>query len=334
MTRPAVVSEPVGQMPRYIVIVDADAVLSSVDNDVRQQHRSRLLRMARTGLARVFAAPHVYEDCYRRLPKLASAGPAPLPALIRHFEVEYLPCIRFVDPGERATDDHMAAAVAALDPDDEPTARLARLLAPVVVLSADKDLRRPGLAPEDWRETARALVGVVEAELATAGLATAAVASVSGARAAIRWTAVRLGTSPAVAAVLLGSLLAVHFTHAERRAAVRARIKPIGVAVGRHVVQLNADAAVAREAISAVEIPAAEHPMADQLVASVLARAGGALTCAQIHAAIGSVRTGTESPALPVVSDALRALAGAVEDPRHRWRLGTSLAPRAANDAW
>lgn len=54
--------------------------------------------------------------------------------------------------------------MAITDPDDVPTGKLAKLIAPCVVFSEDKHLRRPGLAPNRWRDVAKAGVDLVEAK--------------------------------------------------------------------------------------------------------------------------------------------------------------------------
>jgi hypothetical protein len=79
--------------PRFLGVVDANAILSSVDNDRRKgpHWRSRLLRMASGGTAVLYVPDHVYGEVYRRMPKIARSSPVPLAVLRERFEAEYLP---------------------------------------------------------------------------------------------------------------------------------------------------------------------------------------------------------------------------------------------------
>lgn len=66
---------------RTVGIVDANAILSSVDNDCRNNRNSRLLRSTAFNSTTLYAADHVWEEIYRRLPKIAKSSPVPLAAL-------------------------------------------------------------------------------------------------------------------------------------------------------------------------------------------------------------------------------------------------------------
>jgi len=110
--------------PRMIGIVDANAVLSSVDNDCRHGRTSRLRLMAGRSAA-LFAAAHVYTEVYEKLPQFAARPGAPtLEALRACFEQEYLPIIRFVHVTNDGDIDPDIAAIT--DPDDKPTRLIAR----------------------------------------------------------------------------------------------------------------------------------------------------------------------------------------------------------------
>jgi hypothetical protein len=65
--------------------------------------------------------------------------------------------------------------LAITDPDDVPTGQLAKLIAPCVVFSEDRHLRKPDLAPPAWREAAQFavdLAGGVTGQRITSNLAT------------------------------------------------------------------------------------------------------------------------------------------------------------------
>ncbi len=158
--------------PRFLGVVDANAILSSVDNDCRKgpHWRSRLLRMTSGGTAVLYAPDHIYTEVYRRLPKIARSSPVPLDALRERFEAEYLPALRYVTVDTAAIADPQVLAIT--DPDDVPTGQLAKLIAPCVVFSEDRHLRKPGLAPPAWREAAEFAVDLAGASPASGSPAT------------------------------------------------------------------------------------------------------------------------------------------------------------------
>jgi hypothetical protein len=102
---------------------------------------------------RVYGKPDLLEEVAERLPGVAaqkSRDPGPALALIA---AEYAPQIRLVDSSGIVLPDteKLLASVAAIDPDDEPTARLSRLLDPSILLTRDrKSLLRFGFG--QWVE--------------------------------------------------------------------------------------------------------------------------------------------------------------------------------------
>lgn len=89
---------------------------------------------------RVYGKPDLLEEVAQRLPEVAARqGRDPNPAFAL-IAAEYAPQMRLVDvTGIVLPDDEgLLAQVAAIDPDDEPTARLSRLLDPSILLTKDK----------------------------------------------------------------------------------------------------------------------------------------------------------------------------------------------------
>ena len=82
--------------PRFITVVDTDALLASVDNHTRSSHPTRLVRTTGAETCHLYAADHVYGEVYRRLPKIAATTPSSLAELRACFEEHYLPRLVFV----------------------------------------------------------------------------------------------------------------------------------------------------------------------------------------------------------------------------------------------
>lgn len=76
--------------------------------------------------------------------------------LFRRWNTHYAPIVHFIEVPPHGGDARLSA-VAAMDPDDEPTARLALLVSPAFLLSKDKSLIKPGLATGEWLQVFIAL---------------------------------------------------------------------------------------------------------------------------------------------------------------------------------
>lgn len=91
--------DPYSSLSRSIGIVDANAILSSVDNDCRYGRNSRLLRSTLFGCTTLYAADHVYREVYEKLPKIARSSPISLEELRARFETQPTRRTTYVYPG-------------------------------------------------------------------------------------------------------------------------------------------------------------------------------------------------------------------------------------------
>jgi hypothetical protein len=175
---------------------------------------------------RVYGKPDLLEEVAGRLPGVAAKNgrdPGPAYALIRD---EYAPQMRLVDPSTITLPDveELLAQVVAIDPDDEPTARLSRLLDPSILLTRDrKALLRFGfgqwlddpemdavvsISKDDWlKATLRVRNRAFEAQMEVGGqlMVVSGRAAVAGGRKAIQ---VALD-NPIPAALLLAAAVVV-----------------------------------------------------------------------------------------------------------------------------
>jgi hypothetical protein len=140
--------ELVGTMRIRPVVVDSSFFISEVLRSTRSHHQTTFLSAVKSGVLRPFAAQHVWAEVPRELAGAARGLglDADLAGLI--WWQEYVPRIRFVDTGGLSTAN--ATALLARDPTDVPTAALAGLLTPVVVLSSDADLQDTGFAVQKY----------------------------------------------------------------------------------------------------------------------------------------------------------------------------------------
>lgn len=89
---------------------------------------------------RVYGKPDLLEEVAERLPEVAAKKGRDPGSALALIAAEYAPQMRLVDPSGVALPDaeNLLAQVAAIDLDDEPTARLSRLLDPSILLTRDR----------------------------------------------------------------------------------------------------------------------------------------------------------------------------------------------------
>jgi hypothetical protein len=304
-------------------VVDANAIIASVDNDRRSGRRSRMLEGTVFSALPLFASTHVYWEVYRRMPKVARSSPVPLEELIAHFEAEYLPVLRFVDVDMSSP---FPSVERVSDPDDQPTAQLAYLLAPVVVLSEDKHLRRPGIAPPNWREAAGRAPAIARATGQQTGMSASVVLPIWGAWKGSAAIAHRLELPRGSALVLLAALAAGATAYVRRMPERKAMAKDVLIAMleefGKQAEIITTEGAALRE-VALARLPSAT---AEARVASMLARSKDPLLTREIasrmeYEAPGEALTERE------VRDILQSSPEFVRNGRYRWQVGYEAAP-------
>lgn len=89
---------------------------------------------------RVYGKPDLMDEVAERLPEVAALSGRELGPALALIASEYVSAMRLVDPAGISIPDteDLLAQVAAIDPDDEPTARLSRLLDPSILLTRDR----------------------------------------------------------------------------------------------------------------------------------------------------------------------------------------------------
>jgi hypothetical protein len=320
-----------GLSHQTIGIVDANAILSSVDNDCRKGWDSRLLRSTLFGCTTLYAADHVWREVYDKLPKIAKSSPVPLADLRARFEAEYLPAIRFVTMS--AEHEPHPRVLEITDLDDRPTGQLALLLGPVIVYSEDRDLRRPGFAPPDWRTAAGYTADVAEAAGQERATGTVLVLPVAGMCSGSGALARRLGVPawlPGVAFVALLGLGAYRLLLDPVR---RAAAKDVGgkfaegflmLLAEQNPLKLDGLAGISRVIFS----PALNEPTIRQQVAITLARCPeAALLAGEVRDLVVDNFGDYPVPSVQEVRNTLTEGSEFFRVDRSRWQLGRQAAP-------
>jgi hypothetical protein len=196
----------------FVVVIDTSVITKDIIRTFRGGLPSPLFLALRTGLIRGFMAHHTWAEVPRVLAKRASAENLDSAELEKLWWRSYIGVIRFVPTGDLPFGDPvLMRELAERDASDLPTLKLASLLAPVVVLAADRDLKDIGLAYERWQEVPEAVRRIVAGQGGTEFAARALFGAGYGAVVAVRGAA-RALQRPPVALTVLGILGVAYLT--------------------------------------------------------------------------------------------------------------------------
>jgi hypothetical protein len=153
LTPSGVIGPPPGVLSIRQVIVDTSFLLADLLGATREGRRTTFLEAVDFGVLRPFAAHHVWAEMGRKVLDVPGEyGVDPQLAARIWWDV-YVPRIRFVDVGGLPVP--FADEILRRDSSDAPTFALAGLLAPVVVLAGDRDLRDLGVAAQSYKKVIR-----------------------------------------------------------------------------------------------------------------------------------------------------------------------------------
>lgn len=318
-----------GGTPHLIGIVDTNTLLSSVDNDCRHEGwSSRIRRMTASGATVLYAADHVLEEVYEHLPRIAESSPVPLATLRARFEDEYLPALRFVAVSDADAPDPQVLAIT--DPDDVPTGKLAKLIAPCVVFSDDKHLKMPGFAPKRWLDAAEAAVNVAEGfrkQTVTMNAAALPIRSMAG---LITFSGRKVGISPWVLAGVVLGAGALLLKKPERRKTAAQIAAKIAEGFGNQLAVAMAQEQRGIEGLRDVILPEPMTPTIRQQVAITLARENRPLLAAEVHELIQLHFPDDPEVSIKEVRAVLNEGTEFVRVERYCWQLGRKVAPHAS----
>ncbi|MFJ2649485.1 hypothetical protein ACIO1C_22515 [Streptomyces sp. NPDC087420] len=315
--------------PHLVGIVDTNTLLSSVDNDCRNAGwSSRLRRMTASGATVLYAADHVLDEVYEHLPRIAQSSTVPLATLRARFEDEYLPTLRFVTVSDMDAPDPQVLAIT--DPVDVPTGKLAKLIAPCVVFSDDKHLKKPGFAPKRRLDAAEAAVNVAEGFGKQAVTMNAAALPIQGMAGLITFSGRKVGISPWVLAGVVLGAGALLLKKPERRKAAAQIAGKIAEEFGNQLAVAMAQEQRGIEGLRDVILPEPMTPNIRQQVAITLARQNLPLLAAEVQELIQLHFPDEPEASIKDVRAVLVEGTEFVRVERHRWQLGREVAPQAA----
>lgn len=314
--------DPYSAGPGFAGIVDADALLASVDNQCKTGWQSKLSQLGESSITPLLCSDHVYLECYRGLHRLAAHRQVDVSLLKHCFDTSYLPNITWVKVGAGEIRDERVSAVT--DETDVPTARLASLVAPCVVFSNDKSLRRPGFASKEWLKAAGSGVEIVETHAKQQALGMTVVYPFHGALRGSLILGKKVGLpSWATAAILVGggSLL---LWPAQRRQALARILKPVADYLLDELIGQMEQMSAATATVHKVMLQPTLPRSSKQGIAAVLARASEPMLASAICELLADTIGGDSLPSPTEVRIILREHPEFVQVERYRWRLGVS----------
>jgi hypothetical protein len=315
-------------VPRFLSVVDSDALLSSIDNHCRTNRPSRIARLAHSHRAEVFAPDHVYGEVYAGFAKVAKSSPCTAGQLRSLFEEAYLPHMRWVTIASAGLEiDERVQAVLDIDQTDAPTAQLASLVGPCLVLSGDKSLRTPGFAPQEWRPAAGSAVMVVAAEANREGATSAVGLTLVGAVAGTVKLGNRLGLPWFISIALLGCGLTLPLRDADRRSRVWSKLGPVAEGILEHLAEEQRKAEVGHVGLTRAMWRPSSPPCAKQMVCTILSRASEPMLAGEVHELMLDQFGEDVVPPLREVRAILRSGSEFAQPERCRWQFGRPAEP-------
>lgn len=311
---------------RFVVILDADALLSSIDHHLVTGRSPRLLQIGESNAAETFASDHVHREVYRGFERMSLNRAFTAGDMRALFEERYLPVIRWVNT---ATDDICDSRVSEVtDPTDVPTAQLASLIAPCLVLAEDRSLRRPGFAPAEWRPAAGHGVVIIEAS----GQQQAAVLVMGLPIVGLVGGGVKLGQALQVPSLVTVALMAgggyLLLRDPERRRTVGRKVWPVVEVFLEMMAEAMARQHVGERQLNEVMFQPAKSSTLKQQVATVLARTREPLLAREVQGRIEMQFIEQRTPFVAEVWAVLREGSEFTQPDRHRWQLGRLCDPR------
>jgi hypothetical protein len=272
------------------VIVDADVLIRNVDYAVRKGHPGALLGVPSppysllSGVV-LFASTSVHGEAIRHLPEVAARRGVPEEVVWSTWDRVVLPAVRFVPLEEGTLDD---SRIEGVDRPDRPTAELAALLAPSVLLTDNRrHFRSFGLPDTKTDEVAIDLFQVGRFTVGAKGVAFVPTAGGAALIEGAKKLAAKLGVELAVAIGLLGIAGAGYFLTRPRGRELRGRLANAGRQAVPVIAQHTAAAMEASERIEAFAIEPAVSADALSLLARHLAVHRSALSTVEVSELLG-----------------------------------------------
>jgi len=286
-----------------LAVLDTSCVRTGLAHQLKSGLLPASLSTVQDGATRLFMERETLEETREKLPVFAEQLGVSAPDLVRMFAEDWLPYMSVVALPPRLRElDERASAVRDLDPDDYPTAALAALLSPYVLLTHNYKHFRP-LGIREPQQGVKAVIAAIDIRVGESRLeavATIPAAPVFAAGAGAKWAADRFGAVVwlIVGLLIVGGVVAYRLQPPERKEA----IKRAAGEMGHFIVEESSRAASAvdqaRQLLGTYVVPAPDRRTAMAAVFRELALGPGSMSAHQlcqtldgpVRPAVGSLR--------------------------------------------
>lgn len=267
------------------VVVDADVLIRNVEYAVRRGHPGALLgvpnpRYSLFSSVAPFASTSVHAEAVRHLPEVADRRGVPEEVVWSVWDELVLRAVRFVPLEKGRIEDPRIAGV---HPKDRPTAELASLLAPAVLLTDNrKHFRSFGLAETKTDDIAIDLFQIGQFTIGAKGVAFVPTLGGAALIDVAKKMATKLGVELTVLIWLLGLAGAGYFLTRPRGQEFRGRVADVGRRALPVIAEHATAALEAGERVGAFAIEPAGSPDALSILARHLAVQQSAMSTADV----------------------------------------------------
>lgn len=272
---------------RVPVVLDTSCVRTGLHAQLAQGRVPATLHLAESEKARLFMEKETLVETWERLPRFADQMGVPLSQLRSLFGDHWLPLISVVSLSDALRKvDPRATAVLARDPDDYPTAALAALLSPCILLTRNhKDFAPLGVrTPTQGVDAILAVIEVRAGETQLQAVAFVPAAPVLAVGGVTKWVADRIGPAAylILAVLVVGGIYLYRKQPDERKEAIRNFAVESGKFLMEQANQAMATVNNAEEQLGACLVPGPEDPTPVSAVLRHLALADSSMSAQQL----------------------------------------------------
>ena len=285
---------------RVPVMLYSSCVRTGLHSQLAQGRVPATLHLAESDKARLFMEKETLVETWERLPRFADQMGVPLSQLRSLFGDHWLPLISVVSLSDALRKvDPRATAVLARDPDDYPTAALAALLSPCILLTRNhKDFAPLGVrTPTQGVDAILAVIEVRAGETQLQAVAVLPAAPVLAVGGVTKWAADRVGPAAYVilAVLVVGGIYLYRKQPEERKETIRNFAVESGKFLMEQANQAMATVNNAEEQLGACLVPGPEKRSPVSAVLRHLAFADSSMSAQQLCDALDD----TVRPAVP-----------------------------------
>jgi len=283
------------------VVLDTSCVRTGLHFQLSTGRLPASLDNLRSGRTRMYMEAETLDETWERLPRFARQLNVATSTLEKLFANDWMPSMSIVSVSDavRALDER-AVAVHDLDPDDYPTAALAALLSPCIVLTHNYRHFRPlGVTAESQGlDAVFAAMRVRAGESHMQGIVLVPASPVIAVGATTKWAADKFGPIAWIALMVLvaGGVFAYQKQPVERKDRIKRVASEAGNLLAEQYGQATLALQQAQDELGAYVVPGPEDRSVTSAVFRKLATAGDSMSAQQLCDALdGPVRPDVDS---------------------------------------